>query len=422
MFPVYYFDKMPEVLPDDKVCYIVSKYIYLKKKIGLVDSLVKVDSIDMGVEIPEYAHMSLPKMKAKKFGEVLGFFKMVYEHYRAEAGTILNLKTHPTNPHMKKLDFTVPLQKVSGGSCKYEIVIDPNYLNCGTIHSHAGFGAFHSGTDVNDEKYFDGLHITVGNVDRVHFSMSACVVINGKRVQVDPKQYIEGIELSVKDPILGFDYQTKTKYYHLIDETNLVSDEKYLKRVEPLYQPSATTHMDSKERQRQLEFEWGNWQRSGTRTSIFTDDRPTPCQECIFKEIRLDALYDELDYDDDDGTFNEKDKQRMENSPFLNDYGEVDRVISRLSSDDEPLYKEGEEDENAIVRVNNRLTQLQFSRYERAALKRNIKCDCGTTFFVPNPREKSVCPNCEKEHEGKSFTMEDAMKMHRENVFNSESL
>jgi len=36
----------------------------------------------------------------------------------------------------------------------------------GTIHSHAGISAFHSGTDDRDEIHFDGLHITVGNLDK----------------------------------------------------------------------------------------------------------------------------------------------------------------------------------------------------------------------------------------------------------------
>ena len=85
---------MPEVLPDDDACYIVSKHIYLKKKTGLIDSMVQVQTIDMGAVLPEYARMKLPKIKAKTFGEIAGFFHMIFKEHKSEAGTILNLKTH----------------------------------------------------------------------------------------------------------------------------------------------------------------------------------------------------------------------------------------------------------------------------------------------------------------------------------------
>jgi hypothetical protein len=63
-----------------------------------------------------------------------------------------------------------------------------------TIHSHAGFGAFHSSTDHTDEKHFDGLHITVGDLSKDLHTISTSVVVNGKRFLVDTHEYVEGVE------------------------------------------------------------------------------------------------------------------------------------------------------------------------------------------------------------------------------------
>jgi hypothetical protein len=55
--------------------------------------------------------------------------------------------------------------------------------------------AFHSGTDDKDEVDFDGLHITVGNMDNDLISISCSIVANGTRFTCQPSDYIDGIEL-----------------------------------------------------------------------------------------------------------------------------------------------------------------------------------------------------------------------------------
>jgi hypothetical protein len=63
------------------------------------------------------------------------------------------------------------------------------YRLFGTIHSHAQAGAFHSGTDDADEKHFDGLHITIGNVDAA-YSYSARWSLGGIFSKVDMKDVV----------------------------------------------------------------------------------------------------------------------------------------------------------------------------------------------------------------------------------------
>lgn len=59
---------------------------------------------------------------------------------------------------------------------EYNDLTRDGYMIYGTIHSHSNFGAFHSGTDDHDETDFDGLHITIGNVDK-DFSFSSRYIL-----------------------------------------------------------------------------------------------------------------------------------------------------------------------------------------------------------------------------------------------------
>jgi len=65
----------------------------------------------------------------------------------------------------------------------------------GSIHSHGNMSAFHSTIDHMDEAHFDGLHITIGDVDDQFISISASVMANGYRFMVSPTEYIDGLNL-----------------------------------------------------------------------------------------------------------------------------------------------------------------------------------------------------------------------------------
>jgi hypothetical protein len=67
-------------------------------------------------------------------------------------------------------------------------------LPVGTIHSHCDFGAFHSGTDHEDESTFDGLHVTFGDITKSEgMSVSVSLVVHNMRCSVSPLLYLEGI-------------------------------------------------------------------------------------------------------------------------------------------------------------------------------------------------------------------------------------
>lgn len=192
MFQVVINDGQTE-MPDDDVYYIVGKEgIYLKKKIGVMDSIAPVSQISTLQSVASSARMRISKIPGPKFAKVIEFFRAVFKECYGEAIVLLfyneEKKTHTIIP---------PHQKVSGGSCDYNrgITID-GLTMIGTIHSHASMSAFHSGVDDKDEETFDGLHITIGNMRDQEVSISASIVANGYRVMIDPCDYVDQLSLT----------------------------------------------------------------------------------------------------------------------------------------------------------------------------------------------------------------------------------
>jgi hypothetical protein len=180
------------IIPNDETCYIVAKGgIYLKKKLDLIESLTPVDKISFLKDIPPFAKLHIPKITSEMFGNILTFFREVYKLHRSEAVVLIFF-----NKKKKIYKVYVPEQEVSYASVNYVATKTiKDFQLIGSIHSHSSMSAFHSGTDVGDEKNFDGLHMTIGKVDDVtFFDICASIAVNGMRVPVQPEEYIDGLE------------------------------------------------------------------------------------------------------------------------------------------------------------------------------------------------------------------------------------
>ena len=191
MFKVFVNDGTQEI-PSDDIFYVVAgNGLFLRKKLGILEALVPVKNIPHLDHVKTYAFLDIPKIPKDDFSRVVSFFRKVYEEHRSEAIALLYF-----NDNTKKYRIQIPFQEVSGASVDYEKTSPFKGFNliC-TIHSHAGFGAFHSGVDDADEKYFDGLHITVGDLSKELLTISSSIVVNGKRFMVLHSDYIEGVEL-----------------------------------------------------------------------------------------------------------------------------------------------------------------------------------------------------------------------------------
>jgi len=115
-------------------------------------------------------------------GKIVVFFREVYLKHKSEAQVRM---------FFNKAEgwlIQVRPQRVAGASTT-EIPgdntgispLDPSWVEVGTIHSHANFGAHQSGTDKNNEQHTNGIHITIGDVNSLKLSWHA-------------RAYFEGIE------------------------------------------------------------------------------------------------------------------------------------------------------------------------------------------------------------------------------------
>ena len=115
-------------------------------------------------------------------GKVVLFFREVYLKHKSEAQ--VRMFFNKTEGWF----IQVRPQQVAGASTA-EIPgdntgvspLDPSWVEVGTIHSHANFGAHQSGTDKNNEQHTNGIHITIGDVNTLKLSWHA-------------RAYFEGIE------------------------------------------------------------------------------------------------------------------------------------------------------------------------------------------------------------------------------------
>jgi len=198
MFNVYVHDG--QTIPSDDICYIVAKEgIFLKKRVGVMESIAPVKNISVLPSISATAKMHIPKIPGNAIAKIANFFKAVYAKYQSESIVLLFY-----NEQTKKYKIVPPKQEVSGAAVDYTKGMQvEGSIMVGTIHSHANFSAFHSGVDDNDEKFFDGIHITIGHVNAEYPSISCSIVSNGYRVQVNAEEYISNIIVNpeVKEPI-----------------------------------------------------------------------------------------------------------------------------------------------------------------------------------------------------------------------------
>lgn len=138
----------------------------------------------------ETATCKFPPLPQDLLELATGFFKKVHDQHHTEAIVLLfwNLKT-------KKYELRCPPQTVSWGSCKYEMTAPPPMcLQVGSVHSHGTMSAYSSFDDKEDERYLDGIHVVVGNIDRDPPDFHAVLAVDGKHFPQIPREVFEGYE------------------------------------------------------------------------------------------------------------------------------------------------------------------------------------------------------------------------------------
>jgi PRTRC genetic system protein A len=224
MFQVHVNDGKNE-MPTDDIFYIVAKEgLFLKKRLGVMESIAPVKNISILESVALSAQMHIPKVPARPFAKVVEFFKAVYNEHHSECVVLIFY-----NEETQQFKIIPPKQEVSFASIDYDrLLIVDGYTMIGTIHSHGSMSAFHSGIDDDDEKTFDGLHITIGDIDEDEQSISSSIVANGYRFMVDPIDYVASIKITkdIDETKVGY----RSKIYKIVDGKTLL-DEKASKKT-----------------------------------------------------------------------------------------------------------------------------------------------------------------------------------------------
>lgn len=187
MFPVYLKEDTFEE-PDDPIYYLVTRDgLFQVKRTPLFHAKTKVHGLSWLRSEREDARLRLPPIPAVLLTEIVGFFREVFRVHRAEAVVLLYF-----SQEARRYETKIPKQRVAGGHCRYEIGPTPTgLLRVGTIHSHASADAFHSELDDEDERYDDGLHVTIGNLDG-EASVVCSLVIDGRRFPLERSEVFGG--------------------------------------------------------------------------------------------------------------------------------------------------------------------------------------------------------------------------------------
>lgn len=182
MLPIYLKDQ-EFTAPDDPIYYLLSRDgLFLVKRTPFFEAVVPVIGIPWLEPMAPGVKLTAPPLPADLLLRALAFFRAVYSRYKSEAVVLLAWRQAT-----QTYELVIPHQTVGGGHCDYEVRDFPTGLiRLGTIHSHAGLEAFHSERDDADERFEDGFHITVGNLDG-DLTLACSVVVQGFRGHIPPE-------------------------------------------------------------------------------------------------------------------------------------------------------------------------------------------------------------------------------------------
>jgi hypothetical protein len=167
-FPVVLLQTGKEQMPKDAPIVIImaANGKFMRKRMGIVDATVPWEgNIPSLATCSTDADLNVNKLPFELLMQILHFMRVIYNTHKTECNVVLFYKLSTG-----EWAAGVPPQTTSHASVHYTDgagFAHEGLLKVGTIHSHCDFGASHSGGDYQDEKNFDGIHITFGHVDTI---------------------------------------------------------------------------------------------------------------------------------------------------------------------------------------------------------------------------------------------------------------
>ena len=186
--------------PQDGIRYLLAKSgVYKQVSNPFYTARVKVAGIGHFDDTTENVRLHVPKLPLALFRQAEAFFAAVYEKHQSEA--VILLLANPVNGEWR---IEVPRQQIRDGSLHVaydpaSVIASDGFEVFGTMHSHAGIRAFHSGTDDRDEACSDGLHITIGNLDEPARTYAVRWMICGQAFSASLEDVVESPPLPPVD-------------------------------------------------------------------------------------------------------------------------------------------------------------------------------------------------------------------------------
>lgn len=203
MIPLHPIPKPPPdqraAFPADNLCFLAgANGLFKQVRNDFYSARVKTDEVAGLAELKEDATLNVPALPLELFRRVEAFFVAIFEKFKSEAVVLLLC-----NPTLSEWRVVVPRQSVRGLRVSYDLGTLPpspeGFELFGTIHSHADISAFHSGTDDRDEIHFDGLHITVGNLDKPSRSYACRWMLAGRAFTTTMADVVKSEPLPLPD-------------------------------------------------------------------------------------------------------------------------------------------------------------------------------------------------------------------------------
>lgn len=127
--------------------------------------------------------------------KMLAFFRWTYERPGGKDEALVYLYYNETSkdwliwaPPQKGLGMTVKALPEHENMKQEEEF--KGFMRVGTAHHHCNMKAFASGTDIQDEEKFNGLHITVGELESAKLDLHARSIFNGNKFEVDLSYWV----------------------------------------------------------------------------------------------------------------------------------------------------------------------------------------------------------------------------------------
>lgn len=137
----------------------------------------------------------IEKLPATLIGQAWSFFRAIFESKASEA--MLDITW--TEEHGYRL-FVPPQEATHGG---VDVERNPAHYKgaiVGTLHSHCDFSAFHSSTDKHDADGHDGIHFTLGMVNKSEPEIAVMISRNGEHWDMELNEVLDGEVKLVSHP------------------------------------------------------------------------------------------------------------------------------------------------------------------------------------------------------------------------------